>query len=381
MRVLVSAVVHHDRLCDSLASEADAEVVALAPAYIDLGEYGRQQPDTERTRGYRLVALPVAPTRPYPYSLYRGGVAHLLRDFRPDILLCLGEPSELAVAQVVRLARRACPDIRVVLSTLENVKRTWAGFPKILRGRAETATLARTDMIAAASQSARRMLVSQGFPSDRIRVIYPGFDGTPFGPSDASGLRESQGWTDRFVVGFVGRLVPEKGIDLLLRALTHLPVDVLAAIAGDGWLEPELRDEAERLGVADRVRWLGRLDRSQIGQYMCAFDTLVLPSRGLPVWQEQFGRVLVEAMLSGTPVIGSDCGAIPEVIGDAGLVFAEDDCEALVAHIARLRDDPAECARLSEAGIRRARAEFSHEKLVASLLELFAAARKLPARL
>lgn len=380
MRILVSAVVHHDKLCDSFAAETGVEVVALAPAYIDLGEYGRQRPDVDKAREHRLVTLPVTPAKPYPYSMYRSGVARLLRDFRPEILLCIGEPSELGVAQVVRLARRACPEARVILNTLENVRRSWAGFPKMLRGRAETVTLARTDMIAACSDSARRLLVSQSFPDERIRVVYPGFDGAQFTPRDASGLRESLGWTNRFVVGFVGRLVPEKGIDLLLEALMSLPEDVIVAIAGDGWFEPELREEAARLGVTDRVRWLGRLDRSRVVEHMCAFDALVLPSRRLPVWQEQFGRVLAEAMLCGTPVIGSDSGAIAEVIGEAGVVFPEDDREALASRIAQLRDDPAERALLSEAGISRAQSEFSHEKLVKSLLELFAEAVTLSTR-
>jgi len=380
MRILVSAVVHHEELCESLAAEHGAEVVALSPARIDLGEYGNQQPHVERKRAHRLVALPVAPQRPYPYSMYVRGVASLLREFRPEVLLCIGEPSELGVAQVVRLAKRACPGVRVVLNTLENVPRSWAGFPKALRGRAQTATLARTDMIAAASVSARELLVGQGFPAERIRVVYPGFHAGQFAPGQGAAVRERHGWGERFVVGFVGRLVAEKGVDTLLKTLCGLPERVIVAIVGDGLLEQELRAEAKRLGVEARVEWLGRIERSRISEYMCAFDALVLPSRSLPVWQEQFGRVLAEAMLCGTPVIGSDCGAIPEVIGDAGYVFAEDDVDGLVEKIQRLVDDPGERERLSAAGIERAGREFSHEKLVNSLMEVFEAVLAAPAR-
>jgi glycosyltransferase involved in cell wall biosynthesis len=94
---------------------------------------------------------------------------------------------------------------------------------------------------------------------------------------------------------------------------------------------------------------------------MRRFDVLVGPSLTTPRWKEQFGRMLVEAMACGVPVIGSDSGEIPNVIGDAGIVVPEGDCVALRTAIARLRDDPAERRLLAERGHIRARTLFTQE--------------------
>ncbi len=92
---------------------------------------------------------------------------------------------------------------------------------------------------------------------------------------------------------------------------------------------------------------------------MRELDVLVLPSRTQPNWKEQFGRVLIEAMSCGVPVIGSTCGEIPQVIGEAGLVFPEGDVAALRAALSRLIDQPELRAELARRGRARVLAEFT----------------------
>ena len=128
------------------------------------------------------------------------------------------------------------------------------------------------------------------------------------------------------------------------------------------------------LGVAARVHWLGRIARAQMPRYLSSLDALVLPSRSIPTWQEQFGAVLVEAMYCATAVVGSSSGAIPEVIGEAGLVFPEEDPAGLAACLLRLRDDPGLRGRLAEAGRQRALSTFALPVYVERLLTLFAEA-------
>jgi glycosyltransferase involved in cell wall biosynthesis len=88
-------------------------------------------------------------------------------------------------------------------------------------------------------------------------------------------------------------------------------------------------------------------------------------------WKEQFGRVLVEAMASGVPVIGSDSGAIPGVIGDAGLVVPEGDVAALHGALCRLRDDPHLRRELAQRGRQRALAHFTHQQIAAATVEVY----------
>ena len=103
------------------------------------------------------------------------------------------------------------------------------------------------------------------------------------------------------------------------------------------------------------------LPPAQLATALQALAVLVLPSHTQPRWKEQFGRVLTEAMACGVPVIGSSSGAIPEVIGDAGLVFPEGDAAALAAALERLRIDPALHAALAAAGLARVRAHYTQD--------------------
>jgi glycosyltransferase involved in cell wall biosynthesis len=100
-------------------------------------------------------------------------------------------------------------------------------------------------------------------------------------------------------------------------------------------------------------------------------DVLVLPSRTMPTWKEQFGRVLIEAMACGVPVIGSDSGEIPTTIGEAGMVFSEGDADGLAAQIARLYNDPVLRMGLGEKARKRAAENFSTSKVGTLYREFF----------
>lgn len=370
MRILISSLNEAHWLPEYLSIRAGWEVASLHAARVDLGDFGVSAPPLRPTAAYTRHILPVFPQRPYPYSLYLGGLGRVLRDYQPEIIYLLSEPSELNTAQLVRAARRYCPHSRIFLFVFENVLRSWRGFPKCLRGQAERYVLSQLDGVAACTHSARRVLEQRGFPPGRIRVVYQAVGGD-FSPQPEAALRQELAAPEAFLVGYVGRLVPEKGIDLLLQALAQLPPQFVLAVVGSGRHEQALRELATRLGVAERVRWLGRIPREKLPRYLSTFDTLVLPSRSLPDWQEQFGAVLVESMYCETPVIGSSSGAIPEVIGDTGLVFAEESAAELAKCLQRLAADPAWRQQLGQAGRQRALREFTLETYVQRLVALF----------
>ncbi len=168
-----------------------------------------------------------------------------------------------------------------------------------------------------------------------------------------------------FRIGYAGGLLPEKGVDLLLRACAGLRGDWRLHLAGSGDEQDTLQSLAAELGVAGKVHWTGRLPSAQMPGFYRRLDALAVPSRTTPAWKEQFGRVLIEAMACAVPVIGSDSGEIPRVIGEAGLVFPEGDAEALRAHLQRLHDDPAERVRLAQAGRARVLERYTMARIAA----------------
>ncbi|MBI3921268.1 MAG: glycosyltransferase family 4 protein [Armatimonadetes bacterium] len=353
-----------------MARQGGFEVAALQPARIDLGEFGGVRRHKHEASPRLVQPARVFPLRPYPYSLYLTGVVSVLRRFQPEVLLCLGEPSELGVAQVVWITHLLCPRTKVVLYSFENVVRHWPGFPRCLRGWAQQGTLPKVDFVAACTHTAAEVWRQHGFSPSRIRVVYNGADPDHFYRRDARELRRQLDADDRFLVGYVGRLVEEKGVDVLLRALASLPDRFVLAVAGTGRVENALRALSRELGLESRVRWLGKVAREELPLHLSAFDALVLPSRSLPVWQEQFGMVLAEAMLCKVPVIGSSCGAIPEVIGEAGLIFPEGDAGALAERLKQIEPDAVLRGRLVMQGYQRALEEFTTEVFVRRLSQV-----------
>jgi glycosyltransferase involved in cell wall biosynthesis len=145
-----------------------------------------------------------------------------------------------------------------------------------------------------------------------------------------------------FILGYVGRLIPEKGIDVLIRAAGLLKakgVAVRLCIVGKGPEDENLRHLAADLGLAGVVDFVGAVADDQVATVMAGFHVLVLPSRTTPSWKEQFGKVLIEAMVIGLPVMGSRSGEIPNVIADERQTFDEGDAGDLAAKLSVLQED------------------------------------------
>jgi len=186
----------------------------------------------------------------------------------------------------------------------------------------------------------------------QLRVIQDGTDIDRFKPGLGGELRNAISPKDP-LVGYVGRLVTEKGIDTLLRAMADMDNETRLVLVGSGPMEGELRALARELGIADRVTFQPPVTQEEMPQWMGAFDALVLPSLTCKHWKEQLGMVLIEAMACGTPVVGSDSGEIPHVIGDAGIVFPEGNVLALTESLRGLLSNEEERKRLAEKGRQR----------------------------
>jgi len=128
---------------------------------------------------------------------------------------------------------------------------------------------------------------------------------------------------------------------------------------------------AEELGVDSRIRWVSHVSSVEIPQYMNALDVVVLPSRTTLRWKEQFGRVLIEAMACETAVVGSNSGEIPNVIGDAGRVFPEENVEALVEDLHALYESSEIRGELGARGRARVLKNFTHRRIAEETVKFY----------
>jgi glycosyltransferase involved in cell wall biosynthesis len=221
---------------------------------------------------------------------------------------------------------------------------------------------ARSAAAVCATHQAQEVLRQKGYtkPTRVIPYGIPEF----FFQADASSPDPNR----PFTIGFIGRLLPMKGIDLLLDALEHLPGARLLMV-GDGEEKETYQAQCKQNEQAARVEWIPPQPEENIPGLLARMDVLVLPSRRVHGWQEQLGRVLIEAMAVGVPVVGSTSGAIPEVIGDAGLVFQENDAGDLAAVLRRLMDNPGQRDYYKTLGRKRAESRFTWPRFAKELID------------
>lgn len=141
----------------------------------------------------------------------------------------------------------------------------------------------------------------------------------------------------------VGRLVAERGIDSLLDALGATYGEWHLRIVGTGPVHEALEQQAQRLGLSARIEWLGALPREQLQAFWPDVDVVVAPSRSTPEWVEPSGAVVLQAMAHGVAPVVTRCGALPDVVGEAGLIVDEGDLVALTRAIQGFVAEPWRC--------------------------------------
>ena len=261
-------------------------------------------------------------------------LAETLREFKPDIIDIWEEPWGMVSAHATWLRNRLLPGTKIISETEQNIAKILPPPFESFRSY----TLRHADFLIGRSGEAVEHMRAKGYTGPAA-VVPNAVDTKLFQPMDRELCRRILGLSG-FVAGYVGRFVEEKGLMEMVEALPHCPEDVHALFVGKGPYKAVLEQRIQELGLRDRVRILPERTLEKLPHVMNAIDALVLPSRTTPRWKEQFGRVIIEAQACGTPVIGSDSGAIPEVVGDGGLVFEEQQPGALAAAIMELYCDP-----------------------------------------
>jgi glycosyltransferase involved in cell wall biosynthesis len=305
--------------------------------------------------GVRVVPIPVRGPVGHPERLLWNAqtLQRLLADFRPDVLHIEEEPWTQTAALGLRLARRL--GIRSVLSTSQSLPRS---FSLAQRFRRERSLRAATGVIGtnrlALALATRRRPAAPHLTLPRLGVTPP--PAVPRVPRPALGI------------GFVGRLVPERGLDLLFRACVGLAGKWTLTVVGTGPSQEELEILAQRLGISARISWLGALPLEAVEDVWPRLDCVVLPARTTQRWVLTVGRAALQAMAHGVAVVATDSGALPELVGDAGRIVPEEDVPALTAALQDLYADRSECERLGSAGRRRILEQFSDDAIAAKTL-------------
>ncbi len=340
-----------------LAAQHGFEVLQVLPsAWQD--ELGSATWHGETARIAQLTRKPIA-MRGRPNDPHRATYRTLdfgMRAFRPDLIVAEEEPDSLAALQIVAaralFARRA----KLVLYTWQNVARPLSAAARgVMR-----ATLRASDMVICANTAAVALLRAHGYAKATPLIPAIGVDTRVFYPEalphPARTLR----------VGFAGRLDMNKGLATLIAACAQSR-DALGnlAFAGDGPDRAQIQTALKDNDLTSVATLHGALTPEQLAAFMRSLDVLVLASRSTPVWKEQFGRVLTEAMACGACVVGSDSGAIPEVIGDAGLTFPEGDATQLAERLKTLARDVALRHTLRARGLQRVSEHYSNERIAA----------------
>lgn len=319
---------------------------------------GEQVAERIYTAGYELRTIPLRFNGNFHLHYYPT-LFRELQQLRPDVVHLDEEPYNAATWLGVRAARRV--GAAVTFFAWQNLHRA---YPPPFRWFEKAVYVACPQAIAG-NRDAADVLRRKGYTGAITVLPQFGVDPALFAPA------EQPETSTVLRIGYAGGLLPEKGVDLLLRACAALQGEWRLRIAGGGAEAATLRRMAEELGVAARIGWEQRIPSDRMAAFYRGLDVLVLPSRTLPNWKEQFGRVLIEAMACGVAVVGSNSGEIPHVIGDAGLIFPEEDAVGLAAHLQRLLDDRTETQRLAQAGRARVLAHFTMAHIAAETVAVY----------
>jgi glycosyltransferase involved in cell wall biosynthesis len=355
------------RLVREIAREGagDWEVTAVAPSFFR-GDFGADpmQPQQE-DECFRLVPLKVYLSGRIHLMFYSAALQKLLREGW-DLVHCWEEPYIVAAAQIAWLTPRKVP---LVFWTAQSLPKRYP--PPFCWF--EMYCLRRCAGWMTCGQSVVNNLLPRGYGAKPHRIIPLGVDLDLFraDPAARDRRRAELGWRDAEppVIGYLGRFVRDKGLEVLMEVLTNLTVPWRALFVGSGPMEEELRRWSSKRN--DRVRIVTGVKHEMVPSYLNAMDLLCAPSQTSKKSREQFGRMLVEAFACEVPVIASDCGEMPYVVGDAGIIVGERDVAGWRASVERLILDPAERRVLARRGRVRAEGRFAWPVIARQYIEFF----------
>jgi glycosyltransferase involved in cell wall biosynthesis len=338
----------YQRKLEELARLPGVDLTCIVPPYWRQNG-ARLELERAHLAGYRLVVLPIRWNGHF-HLFHFVGLRACLERLRPDIVHVDEEPYNLATGLALRVAARL--GARRLFFTWQNLLRR---YPPPF-GLWERYSYRAAQYALVGNREGETVLRKKGYGGPIAVIPQFGVDPTIFHPT-ARAAREL------FVIGYAGRVVEEKGLLGLLEAVAGLRGAWRLQIVGSGPLTARLARRANDLGVAERVDLVAHAPSSRMPALIADWDALALPSETRSNWKEQFGRILIEAMACGVPCVGTTCGEIPHVLGDAGLIVPEANVAALREALARLQTDAGLRAKLAEQGRARVLARFTQARI------------------
>lgn len=334
MRVLILSkaliVGAYQKKLEALAALPDIDLTVAVPPMWREPRVGVVPLERRFTQGYRFEVLPIR-LNGHHHVHYYPTIARLVAQVRPDVFHVDEESFNLATYVALRAGVRY--GARCCFYNYANIDRYYpppfAWFERYAFRHAAHAL--------AANQEAAAIIRRHGYRGPLSVLPQVGVDPQLFAPAaECSCVDEDQ---RPLVVGYVGRLIAEKGVLDLVEAFAQVPSPVQLRLVGEGDQRERIVERVAQLRLRERVAFVPWT--ADVPGELRRLDVLVLPSHTTATWKEQFGRILIEAMSCGLVVVGSSSGEIPHVVGDAGLIFPEGDVAALAAVLRRLVDEPA----------------------------------------
>lgn len=354
------------RLVNEMArlGKGEWEVTTVAPSCMR-GDLRPMHLEADPNEICQLEAVPVYFSKP-PHILTYGWRLKEIMQQDWDLVNCWEEPYIFSGGQVAWWTPNRTS---LVYKTAQSHSKR---YPPPFNWIEKYAMSRATGWICCGQTVADTLMPRQGY-SLPMRLIPLGVDTQHFYPSFDAKLqtRRLLTWEEQGtpVIGYLGRLVPEKGLNLLMKVLDSLQTPWRALFVGTGVMESSLRTWAKH--YPEQVRICTDVKHSEVPQYLNAMDILVAPSQTVSNWREQFGRMLIEAFACGVPVIGSDSGEIPYVIQDAGVVVGEKDQLGWVAAISDLLNSPSRRQELATKGLERAHIVYAWSSIAKQHLQFF----------
>lgn len=355
------------RLIHELARAGDGRycVTAVAPTRL-YSPLGKLTLDVEPEEPGDLEAVSARLSRVIHLMFYAPRLRQILKR-QWDLIHCWEEPYILAGAEIAAFAREKTP---LVYYTHQNINK-WYPPPF---AQFERYCLERCTAWIAGGQTVQETLVERGYGRRKHCIVPLGVDTTVF--SAQHEVRRTM--FERFewdpngppVVGYCGRFVSEKGILLMMRALDSAKTPWRALFVGGGPLEAQLRRWGIKYG--NRVRVMTGVSHVDVPAALNAMDVMCAPSQTTRRWREQFGRMLIEAFACGVPVVASNSGEIPFVVGEAGVIVEEQDCAAWAREIESLLGAPERRRVLAALALDHVKSRYAWPVVARQTLDFFA---------
>lgn len=346
-------------LLDELSKFPELEMHALCP------EWGIESGNMRKLKKSPRPDLKTGKTGftfHYATTYYYSRLGSMIRTLKPDILSIHDEPYSLTTGQALAYRAMFSPKSKVVFCSAQNIFKNFSPPFNLIEQWSYRASSAGYGC----GLGVKEVIQAKGF-NGRFDIIPLGLDPELFKYRQREGKIEGR----PFVIGYVGQIVDEKGVFTLMEAFAELKGDAKLVMLGGGDALDRVRAAAEDAELSECVELPGPVPHASVPEIMDTFDILVVPSETTVTWKEQFGRVIAEAFSMGVPVVGSSSGSIPEVIGDAGIIFKEKNHAQLAGILQNLMDHPEQLPTMSEKGLARVNEHYTWKRVAEMTRDLF----------